>query len=96
MPLALAVLLLQGGLEVIYKAVPEEGRPLRESDLDRSTADGKASSVQFVHFDFTPAQIAKFRVPDTQVIVGVEHPWYGHMAVMPEAVRQALAEDFST
>jgi SecD/SecF fusion protein len=27
---------LQGGLQVVLKAVPEEGRPLRESDLDRS------------------------------------------------------------
>src|ERR671919_1403433 len=27
---------LQGGFEVVYKAVPEEGRPLRDSDLDRS------------------------------------------------------------
>jgi len=28
------------------------------------------------------------------VIVGFDHPEYSHMAVMPEPVRQALAEDF--
>lgn len=69
------------------------GRP--EEDVDRTNAEGKASSVQFVHFDFTPAQIEKFRVPDAQIILGIEHPQYGHMAVMPEAVRKALAADFA-
>lgn len=69
------------------------GRP--EEDVDRTNAEGKASSVQFVHFDFTPAQIEKFRVPDAQIILGIEHPQYGHMAVIPEAVRKALAADFA-
>ena len=68
------------------------GRP--EADVDRTTADGKASSVQFIHFPFTPDQVAKFRVPGTQVVLGFEHAAYGHMAVAPEAVRQALAQDF--
>lgn len=69
------------------------GRP--EEDVDRTNAEGKASSVQLVHFDFTPAQIEKFRVPDAQIILGIEHPQYGHMAVIPEAVRKALAADFA-
>jgi hypothetical protein len=65
-----------------------------EQDQDRTTEEGKASSVQFVHFPFTPAQIAKFRAPGAQVVLGFEHPNYGHMAVMPEAIRAALAKDF--
>ena len=65
-----------------------------EADMDRSTAAGKASSVQFIHFPFTPQQVAAFRVPETQVIVGFTHPNYGHMAVMSETVRATLAEDF--
>ena len=65
-----------------------------EADLDRSTAEGKASSVQFIHFPFTPAQIAKFRQPGTEVVIGFRHPEYGHMAVMPQTVRAALCEDF--
>ena len=64
-----------------------------EQDVDRTTAEGKASSVQFVHFPFTPDQIAKFRAPGTRVVVGFKHPSYAHMAVMPEEVRAALAED---
>jgi len=65
-----------------------------EADVDRTTAAGKASAVQFIHFPFSKAAIAAFREPGAQVIVGFDHPHYAHMAVMPEAVRAALAEDF--
>jgi uncharacterized protein DUF3501 len=65
-----------------------------EQDVDRSTAEGKASSVQFVHFPFGPEQIAKFRASGTRVVIGFKHASYAHMAVMPEEVRAALAQDF--
>jgi hypothetical protein len=71
----------------VVKGVPE-------TDVDRTNAEGKASSVQFIHFPFTAAQIAKFRRPGAEVVVGFGHPAYGHMVMMPEAVRAALAEDF--
>jgi len=64
-----------------------------EDDVDRTTADGKASSVQFVHFPFTDAEAAAFKSGDGQAVLGVGHENYAHMAVLPEAVRQALAED---
>ncbi len=66
-----------------------------EADQDRTTADGKASSVQFVHFPFTPAQIAAFKSMNGDVILGFAHPHYGHMALVPDAVRAALATDFA-
>jgi hypothetical protein len=69
-------------------------RGVPEADIDRTTAAGKASAVQFIHFPFTAQAIAAFSAPGAQVIVGFAHPEYGHMAVMPEAVRAALAEDF--
>jgi hypothetical protein len=65
-----------------------------EEDQDRSTSDGKASSVQFVHFAFTDAQIAAFQEPNGRVILGLSHPSYSHMAVLSEATRAALAGDF--
>lgn len=68
------------------------GRP--EEDQDRTNADGKASSVQFVHFSFSPDQIARFRAGGQMIVVGMEHPNYGHMAVMPETMRAELAGDF--
>jgi hypothetical protein len=67
---------------------------LPEADQDRTTAEGKASSVQFVHFPFTEAQIATFRQPGAQVILGFSHPAYSHMAVVAEATRAELAGDF--
>jgi len=70
----------------IIKAVPED-------DIDRTTAEGKASSIQFLHFPLTPAQSAKFKQQGTSVIVAIGHEKYGHMAKMSETMRQALAED---
>ncbi|MDJ0447444.1 DUF3501 family protein [Methylocystis sp. JR02] len=66
-----------------------------ETDQDRTTADGKASSVQFVHFLFTDAQVEAFRQPNARAILGLSHPNYSHMAVMSEATRDALAADFA-
>jgi hypothetical protein len=66
-----------------------------ERDVDRTSAEGKASSVQFVHFPFTPEQIALFRTPGTEVTLGLRHPHYSHMTVLPETTRAALAEDFA-
>ncbi|MEQ9607763.1 MAG: DUF3501 family protein [Kiloniellaceae bacterium] len=68
------------------------GKP--EEDVDRTTADGKASSVQFIHFPFSEQQIAKFKSPGTRVILGFSHPEYGHMTILPEEVRAALSKDF--
>jgi hypothetical protein len=66
-----------------------------EDDIDRTTPDGKTSSVHFLHFAFTPDQAAAFRGVGTQVVVGISHPNYGHMAALPEANRAALAEDLA-
>jgi len=85
-----------GGVEetAFIEVGDEQVRGLPEADQDRTTAEGKASSVQFIHFPFTPGQIAAFRRPGERVIVGFDHPVYAHMSVMPEAVREALAADF--
>lgn len=70
-------------------------RGVAEDDQERSREDGKASAVQFIRFSFTAAEIAAFRAAAGDVVVGFDHPAYGHMAVMPAAVRQALATDFA-
>jgi Protein of unknown function (DUF3501) len=86
-----------GGVE--HKAFVRVGsdtiRGVPEEDQERSREDGKASSVQFIRFAFTAQQIAAFRGGAGDVIVGFDHPNYGHMAVMPSAVRQTLAQDFA-
>jgi len=65
--------------------------PTREN----TSPQGKASSVQFVRFPLTARQKAAFRLPGAQIVVGIDHVHYGHMAVMPESVRAALADDLS-
>ena len=62
--------------------------------MERSTAAGRASSVHFLRFPFTRAQIEMFAKPGADIVVGIGHEKYGHMARMPEAVRAALAKDF--
>lgn len=62
---------------------------------DRTTADGKTSSVHWLRFTFTPEQIAAFRGGAEPVVIGMDHPNYGHMAVMPAVTRAALAQDFA-
>ncbi|HUY68889.1 MAG TPA: DUF3501 family protein [Alphaproteobacteria bacterium] len=66
-----------------------------ERDLDYTSAEGKASSVQFVHFPFTAEQIVKFRAPVAEIAVAITHPSYSHMAIMPQPVKESLAKDFS-
>jgi hypothetical protein len=68
---------------------------LPDPTRENTSPEGKASSVQFVRFPFTGAQVAKFRDPATQVLVGIDHANYGHIAVMPERVRTALSGDFA-
>lgn len=64
-----------------------------EDDLERTTQAGKTSSVHFIHFDLSPTQIAAFKTPGTVATVGITHPNYGHLAMISEATRAALAED---
>jgi Protein of unknown function (DUF3501) len=62
---------------------------------DRTTPEGKTSSVHWLRFVFTPAQIARFKSGDGQAVLGFAHPNYGHMAVIAPAVRAELAKDFA-
>lgn len=90
------VLATLGGVEeaISITVGDEKIRGVAETDVDRTNADGKASSVQFVHFPFTDTQIAAFRDGDAPVAVGFDHDNYAHTAGMPAAVRAALSRDF--
>jgi hypothetical protein len=90
------VLATLGGVEetIFITVGGEKIMGIAETDVDRTTADGKASSVQFVHFPFTDAQVAAFRSPDVDVTVGFSHENYSHTAGMSAATRAALSADF--
>ena len=90
-----ALLTLGGVEENVFMEIGGEKITATPTEYDdRTTADGKTSSVHWLRFTLTPEQIARFRTPGAEVVLGLSHPHYGHMAVMPEAVRAALAEDF--
>ena len=91
------VLGMLGGVEhqAFLRVGADTIRAAAEDDQDRTREDGKASSVQFMRFPFTAAQVEAFRSGAGDVIVGFDHANYGHMAVMPPAVRQALSRDFA-
>jgi hypothetical protein len=65
-----------------------------ETDIDRTNAAGKASSVQFIHFKLSDLQIDMFKKPETKISVGITHSAYGHSAVISEDVRTSLITDF--
>jgi Protein of unknown function (DUF3501) len=80
-----AIFLRFGGFKVT--GVPE-------NDIDRTTEEGKTSSVHFLHFPFSEEAKAAFQKPGAEVIAGCGHAKYGHMAVMSEDMRASLARDF--
>ena len=65
-----------------------------ETDVERTSPDGKTSSLHFLRFPFTEAQIAAFRDVNARIVLAVTHSSYDHMAAIPEPVRAALAGDF--
>ena len=71
---------------------PVQGIP--EKDIERSNANGKASSIQFLHFILTNEQISKFNDLNVQVTLGITHDKYGHIAILSTDTRAALTSDF--
>ena len=71
----------------IIKATPED-------DVDRTTAEGKASSVQFIHFKFNEDQIKKFKSNSTNIELGINHKEYTHTTKLTENNIKSLSADF--
>jgi len=92
-----AVLLTLGGIEetVFMEIGGDVIRATPTEYDDRTTADGKTSSVHWLRFKLTAAQIAHFRNGTERVVLGVSHPHYGHMAILGADARAALAKDFA-
>ena len=71
----------------IVKAVPEE-------DVDRTSAEGKASSVQFIHFKLNDDQISKFKSDSATIELGIDHKEYTHTTKLAENSVKSLCADF--
>ena len=72
----------------LIKAVPEE-------DVDRTSAEGKASSVQFIHFKFNDDQINKFKSDSSEIELGIDHDEYSHSTKLTKANIHSLISDFN-
>ena len=86
-----------GGIEekVFIKIDSEIVKAIPEVDVDRTSSDGKASSVQFLHFKFTDEQIQKFKSNESEVVIGIDHEEYTHTTKLSSATLASLLADFT-
>jgi hypothetical protein len=89
------ILLTLGGIEeTVFMEIGHERINATPTEYDdRTTADGKTSSVHWLRFRLTPDQIARFI--KQRVVLGVGHRNYGHMAVLGDETKETLAKDFA-
>ena len=86
-----------GGVEnqVILSIGGELVRGEPDPTRENTSPDGKASSVQFVRFPLTSEQKRRFANADIPVMLGFDHPHYGHLAMVSPMTRTALAADLA-
>ena len=86
-----------GGIEekVFIKINGESIKAIPEEDVDRTSAEGKASSVQFIHFKFNEEQIQKFKSDGVEVEIGIDHKEYSHTTKLSASNLSSLSADFS-
>ena len=86
-----------GGIEktVCIEIGKEKIKAVSEKDIDRTSAEGKASSVQFLHFNFSEEQIKKFKDPNCEVSVSIDHSLYNHSSKLSQLTKDALEKDFN-
>ena len=65
-----------------------------EDDTERTSDDGKASSVHFIHFHFSKSQIESFTNNDNNVIIGFDHKNYSHFSQLSKESKEELSNDF--
>ena len=86
-----------GGIEqkVFMKVDGEKVNAIPEDDVDRTSTEGKASSVQFVHFKFNDKQIEKFKSISFNVEIGIDHKEYSHTTKLTDLNLKSLSADFN-
>ena len=85
-----------GGIEekVFMKIEGKKINAVAEKDVDRTSAEGKASSVQFIHFKFTDEQILKFK-NSSEIEIGIDHDEYSHTTKLTDSTIKSLFSDFN-
>ena len=85
-----------GGIEekIFMKINNEKVKAIPETDVDRTSAEGKASSVQFIHFKFNDNQINQFKSGNVNIELGIDHKEYAHTTKLTENNIKSLSVDF--
>ena len=85
-----------GGIEekIFMKIDDETVKAVPEDDVDRTSAEGKASSVQFIHFKFNDDQINKIKSGNVSIELGIDHKEYSHTTKLTEENIKSLSADF--
>ena len=85
-----------GGIEEkIFMSIDgEKVKAVPENDVDRTSAEGKASSVQFIHFKFNDDQINKIKLGNINIELGIDHKEYAHTTKLTEENLKSLSADF--
>ena len=85
-----------GGIEekVFIKIDGQSIKAIPEEDVDRTSAEGKASSVQFIHFKLNDEQIEKFKSDGVEVEIGIDHKEYSHTTKLSKENLNSLSADF--
>jgi hypothetical protein len=64
-----------------------------ETEVERTTDDGKTSSIHFLHFPLSARDAAALRDSNVDAMIRIDHPHYGHAALIGAAVRAELVGD---
>ena len=86
-----------GGIEekIFFKIDNEIIKAESEKDVDRTSTEGKASSVQFLHFKLNDDQISKFKSKDSNIELEINHKEYSHLTKLNEDNIKSLSADFN-
>jgi hypothetical protein len=85
-----------GGIEekIFMKIDNENIIAVPEHDVDRTSIEGKASSVQFIHFKLNDNQIEKFKSGNSSIEIGINHNEYSHATKLTKDNVSSLSADF--
>jgi hypothetical protein len=90
------ILATLGGVEedVFLEIAGERIKAAPEHDVERTTAEGKTSSVHFLHFPLSEAAAAALK-QGARTTLSIEHRRYGHIAILNEETKKSLARDLA-
>jgi len=84
-----------GGIEkkISIQIQNEKINAIAEQDIKRTSEEGKASSVHFLHFIFSEDQIKKIKNFDNRIELCIDHEFYNHKTTISNQTINALNKD---